>query len=114
MSASRQCYTHRAEYGQRIAGGRSTQRAMPGATMSTVRESLFLITTADGSEFAFAVLQGDQCAIVRDGSVIETFLSDDASLGRALKRYFKLIEVHGGSRHPFEALELTSGHPHAG
>ena len=77
-------------------------------------QELFEITTEDGTQVCFAVLEPHQCAIVRDGEIVETFASDDAGIGRALKRYFAIIEENGGARHPFQVLDGSYAHPHAG
>jgi hypothetical protein len=78
-----------------------------------IQQALFEMLTHDGSELTFAVLEDGHCAILCDGTIIETMdVDDDAALGRALRRYFKGIESHGGARHLFEVLETT--HPHAG
>jgi hypothetical protein len=82
--------------------------------MIEIREVLFEMTAVDGTGFSFAVLQDEQCAILRNSDIVETHLTDDANLGRALKRYFKLIEECGGARRLCEAGAAMSDHPHAG
>jgi hypothetical protein len=77
-------------------------------------QELFEMTTEQGTQVSFAVLEPHQCAIVRDGKIIETYAADDAGIGRALKRYFIIIEECGGARHPFQALDGSYAHPHVG
>jgi hypothetical protein len=79
-----------------------------------MRQELFEMTTESGEEICFVVLGTDQCAILRNGDVVETYLADDSGLGRALRRYFDVLEEAGGARHPFQALDGLCEHPHAG
>jgi hypothetical protein len=78
------------------------------------QQALFEMATESGAELTFMVLEDQRCAILRDGVPVESYDADDASVGRALRMYFKLIEQCGGARHPFQALEQCAGHPHAG
>ena len=80
----------------------------------SIHQPLFEMTTTKGIVFTFAVMDGEQCAILRDGDIVEAQPADDANLGRALRLYFKMIEQNGGARHPFQPLEGACGHPHAG
>jgi hypothetical protein len=79
-----------------------------------IRQLLFEMTAADGTELGFTILEDQRCAMVRNGEVLEVRGGDEASLGRAVKDYFRMIERCGGSRHPFQAVDEISSHPHAG
>jgi hypothetical protein len=78
-----------------------------------IRQSLFNMTTADGTDISFAILEDERCAILCNGKVAAVRDSDELSLGRAVKLYFNIVEANGGARHPFQVEEMTA-HPHAG
>ena len=81
--------------------------------MPRVKQALFEMTTESGSELTFAVMDDDRCAILRNGDIEHILPTDDASLGRAVRQYFKMVEGGGGARHPFHAMDEVT-HPHAG
>ncbi len=79
-----------------------------------MRQELFEIPTRDGAVVSLVRLEFQQCAIERDGQVVNTFAADDTGISRALKRYFQTIDECGGARHPFQAMDGLCDHPHAG
>jgi len=80
-----------------------------GGFVSKIEESLFEITTEGGVELAFAVLEHNQCAIVRNGE-IERVFGPDADVGLAVRMYFRRVEECGGARHPFQCVEPEGLH----
>ena len=77
------------------------------------RQCLFEITANNGRVLSFSCTDDGECAIMRDGEIVDTFESSDSALRQTLKNYFRLVEDCGGSRHPFQALE-PYGHLPAG
>jgi hypothetical protein len=70
---------------------------MRPARPSSIRETFLEMAAMDGSTLGFALLEDGRCAILEEGSITAVHDGDDASLGRALRAYFKLCARHGGT-----------------
>jgi hypothetical protein len=90
----------------RAAGFRARRCGLPGDIMIPRSQPLFEIVAVNGVSMHFTILDPHQCAILRDGVVLETLGSDGEKMQTALKRYFELAKVEGGPRQRLQSIRL--------
>jgi hypothetical protein len=74
--------------------------------MTPIPPPLLEIVAANGVSIHFTVLDQHQCAIVRDGVIVETLGSDGGKMQVALNRYFLRAREEGGARQRLQSIRL--------
>jgi hypothetical protein len=68
--------------------------------------SLFEMITVSGVAMSLAFVDDGNCAVMRDGAVVETLGLEGRRLKVALRRYFEMVKREGGARQAVHAIDL--------